>query len=157
MAPHERLRGILARDNVLYKDKICCNYLFNLVHADMSFQFTEAFVTIATVNFEKLVDFYIKFLGQKPTNFIPQIYAEFKLSGLKLGIFQPKKSHNSEFSNSFNSCMSLCLEVDDLEGVMYHLESLGHPPFGHITNASHGREVYAYDIDGNRIILHQSH
>ncbi len=123
----------------------------------MSFKFTKAFVTIATVNFEKLVEFYIKFLGQQPTNFIPQIYAEFQLSGLKLGIFQPKKSHNSEFSNSFNNSMSLCLEVDDLESVMYHLESLGHPTFSEITKASHGREVYAYDIDGNRIILHQSH
>ncbi|MEO1376717.1 MAG: VOC family protein [Cyanobacteria bacterium J06635_10] len=123
----------------------------------MSFQFTDTFVTIATVNLEKLVDFYIKFLGQKPSNYLTNIYAEFQLSGLKLGIFKPKQSHLSEFNESFKSSMSLCLEVDDLESVMHHLESLGHPPFGEITNADHGREIYAYDIDGNRIILHESY
>ncbi|MBE9213254.1 VOC family protein [Plectonema cf. radiosum LEGE 06105] len=123
----------------------------------MSFQYTNAFVAIATVNLEKLVDFYLKFLSQNPTNYIPNVYAEFELSSLKLGIFQPKLSHTSEFNDSFRSYMSLCLEVNDLESVMYHLEKLGHPPFGEIINTSHGREIYAYDIDGNRIILHQSH
>jgi len=123
----------------------------------MSFQCTNAFVAIATVNFEKLVDFYIKFLSQNPTNYIPNVYAEFEIYRLKLGIFQPKLSHTSEFNDSFKSYMSLCLEVNDLESVMHHLETLGHPPFGEIINASHGREIYAYDIDGNRIILHQSH
>jgi len=123
----------------------------------MSFQYTEAFVTIATVNFAELVDFYIQFLSQNPSNHIPNIYAEFQISGLKLAIFKPKESHVSEFNDSFRSSVSLCLEVKDLENMMYHLESLGHPAFGEITYASHGREVYAYDIDGNRIILHQSH
>ena len=123
----------------------------------MSFQCTEAFVTIATVNFKELVDFYIQFLNQNPKNYVPSSYAEFQLSGLKLAIFKPKESHKSEFNDSFRSSVSLCLEVKDLESVIYHLETLGHPPFGEITRASHGREVYAYDIDGNRIILHQSY
>lgn len=122
----------------------------------MSFQCTEAFVTIATVNFKELVDFYIQFLSHNPRNYVPSSYAEFLLPGLKLAIFKPKESHISEFNDSFRSSVSLCLEVKDLESVMYHLETLGHPPFGEITQASHGREVYAYDIDGNRIILHQS-
>ncbi len=126
------------------------------LYINMSFKCTEAFVTIATINFVKLADFYIKFLGQNPNNHIPNSYAEFQLSGLKLAIFKPKKSHFSEFSDSFRSSISLCLEVKDLESVMYHLETLGHAPFGEITHAPHGREVYAYDIDGNRIILHQS-
>ncbi|MGB3636649.1 MAG: VOC family protein [Rivularia sp. (in: cyanobacteria)] len=123
----------------------------------MSFQYTEAFVTIATANFVELVDFYIQFLNQNPNNHIPNVYAEFQLSGLKLAIFKPKETHVSEFNDSFRSSVSLCLEVKNLESVMYHLETLGHPPFGEITRASHGREVYAYDIDGNRIILHQSY
>ncbi|MEA5595029.1 VOC family protein [Rivularia sp. UHCC 0363] len=123
----------------------------------MSFEYTDAFIAIATVNFEKLVDFYIKFLGQNPTNYIPNVYAEFQISALKLSIFHPKSSHAAEFNDSFRSYMSLCLEVNNLESVMYHLETLGHPPFGHVINASHGKEIYAYDIDGNRIILHQSH
>ena len=123
----------------------------------MSFKYTEAFVTIATFNLEKLVDFYVKFFNQNPNNYIPNVYAEFQISGLKLAIFKPKESHTSEFNDSFRSSVSLCLEVKNLESVMYHLETLGHPPFGEITRASHGREVYAYDIDGNRIILHQSY
>jgi len=123
----------------------------------MSFQCTEAFVTLATNNFEELVDFYVHFLNKNPSNHIKNVYAEFQLAGLKLGIFKPQESHLSEFNDSFKSSMSLCLEVKDLEQVMYHLESLGHPTFGEINNASHGKEIYAYDIDGNRIILHQSY
>ncbi|MGB3653016.1 MAG: VOC family protein [Rivularia sp. (in: cyanobacteria)] len=123
----------------------------------MSFRFTEAFVAIATVNFEELVDFYVQLFAQKPSIYIPNSYAEFQVSNLKLGIFKPKESHVCEFNDSFKSHMSLCLEVNDLESAMDHLESLGHPPFGEITNASHGREIYAYDLDGNRIILYQSY
>ncbi|MGL4621884.1 MAG: VOC family protein, partial [Chroococcidiopsis sp.] len=33
---------------------------------------------------------------------------------------------------------------------------IGCPPLGQIVTASHGREIYAYDPDGNRIILHQA-
>jgi predicted enzyme related to lactoylglutathione lyase len=123
----------------------------------MPFECTDAFVTIASINLEKLVGFYAQFLGQNPTSYVPNVYAEFQLSGLKLGIFKPKQTHAGEFNDSFRSYMSLCLEVNDLESVMARLETLGHPPFGEITNASHGREIYAYDIDGNRIILHQSY
>ena len=54
----------------------------------MSFQCTEAFVTLATNNFEELVNFYIHFLSQNPSNHIKNVYAEFQISGLKLGIFK---------------------------------------------------------------------
>jgi hypothetical protein len=53
--------------------------------------------------------------------------------------------------------MSLCLEVSDLEDAIAHITALGFPPPGEILTASHGREIYAYDPDGNRLILHQSH
>ena len=123
----------------------------------MTFKYSDFFVTLATVNLENLVNFYANFLGEKPSKYIPEVYGEFQLSGFKLAIFKPKASHVSEFKDSFKSSMSLCLEVDNLENTIHHLESLGHPKFGEIINASHGREIYAYDIDGNRIILHQSH
>ncbi|MBD0267928.1 MAG: VOC family protein, partial [Cyanobacteria bacterium Co-bin8] len=48
-------------------------------------------------------------------------------------------------------------EVVDLEGAIAHLTTLGYPPPGPVMIASHGREIYAYDPDGNRLILHQSH
>jgi catechol 2,3-dioxygenase-like lactoylglutathione lyase family enzyme len=122
----------------------------------MVFQYTDAFVTIATTDIENIVLFYTSFLGEKPIKVIPNVYGEFQLIGVKLGIFQPKKTNESEFINSLKSKISLCLEVSNLEDAIAHLTALGYPPPGEITTASHGREIYAYDPDGNRIILHQS-
>ena len=121
----------------------------------MTFQYTEALVTIASVNFENLVNFYKQLLNKKPSSLIPNVYAEFQLPGIRLGIFQPQKDHISEFANSVNSQISLCLEVSNLEQAIAHLTNLGYPPPGEISTASHGREIYAYDPDGNRLILHQ--
>lgn len=121
----------------------------------MFFCCTEALVTLASDDIEITVLFYTQILGQEPKLYIPKIYAEFQLSGLRLGIFKPK-SEQSEFENFAKSRMSLCLEVSDLEGAIAHLTTLGYPPPREILTASHGREIYAYDPDGNRLILHQS-
>jgi catechol 2,3-dioxygenase-like lactoylglutathione lyase family enzyme len=122
----------------------------------MVFQYTDAFVTIATIELETLVRFYTNFFIKEPAKIIPNIYAEFQLPGVRLGIFKPKKTNESELISSLKSKMSLCLEVSNLEDAIAHLTTLGYPPPGDITTASHGREIYAYDPDGNRIILHQS-
>ena len=121
----------------------------------MIFQCTTAFVTLATVDLEVLVPFYTNFLDQNPNPYIPNIYAEFQLPGLRLGIFKPKKTHFSEFESA-KSGMSLCLEVTDLDSAISHLTALGYPPQGEIFIASHGREIYAYDPLGNRLILHEA-
>lgn len=121
----------------------------------MVFQCTDTLVTLATVNVETLVRFYTKFLGQEPVVYMLNAYAEFQLPGLRLGIFRPKETNRQEFESA-KSGMSLCLEVSDLEGVIAHLTALGYPPPGKILTASHGREIYAYDPVGNRLILHQS-
>ncbi|WP_016953522.1 glyoxalase/bleomycin resistance/dioxygenase family protein [Anabaena sp. PCC 7108] len=120
-------------------------------------QYTHALVTIATVNFDNLVNFYTQVLEQEPKNLISSVYAEFEISSLCLGIFQPKKNYESEFTTNAKSPLSLCLEVSNLENAITHLQYLGYSPPGEISTASHGREVYAYDPDGNRLILHQSH
>jgi hypothetical protein len=120
----------------------------------MVFQYTEAFITLASVNLAKLVFFYTELLMQEPKSYIPNVYAEFLLHGLRLAIFKPKETNQSEFE-AINSGMSLCLEVTNLEQAIAHLNSLGYPPPGNILTASHGREIYAYDPDGNRIIFHQ--
>lgn len=117
---------------------------------------TAAFVTLATSDLDKLVNFYTNLCQQKPQIYQSSIYAEFQISGLRLGIFQPNKSNNAEFSNSRNCCMSLCLEVEDLESAIAHLTNIGYPPPGEIMIASHGKEIYAYDPDRNRLILHQA-
>jgi predicted enzyme related to lactoylglutathione lyase len=119
-------------------------------------EYSDAIVTIGTVNFENLVNFYTKLLEQEPKKLIPQVYAEFEIANLTLGIFKPKPSHEEEFTNVGRSALSLCIEVSDLEKAIAHLQSLGYHPPGNITTASHGREIYVYDPDGNRLILHQS-
>jgi predicted enzyme related to lactoylglutathione lyase len=122
----------------------------------MTFQYTAAFITLAAAEIETLTSFYTQLLTEEPKPYSPNVYAEFQLTGLRLGIFKPKEDHRSEFKNPANSGMSLCLEVDDLEAAIAHLTSLGYPPPGEITLASHGREIYAYDPEGNRLILYQS-
>lgn len=122
----------------------------------MSIEYTEAIVTIATLNIDQLINFYTNFLGQEPTSVIPNVYAEFNLVGLRLGIFKPKQTDESAFPSSAKSRMSLCLEVNNLEEAIAHITALGYPPPGKIAIASHGREIYAYDPDGNCLILHQA-
>ena len=123
---------------------------------NMSFLYSAALVTLADLNNEVLVKFYTKFLDLEPNPYIPNTYAEFQLPGLRLGIFKPKDSHKSEFSGIGKNGMSLCLEVSDIEIAIARIWTLGCPPPGEIITASHGREIYAFDPAGNRLILHQS-
>jgi catechol 2,3-dioxygenase-like lactoylglutathione lyase family enzyme len=117
---------------------------------------TSALVTIASYNFDAIVDFYTNFLEISPQPYRANVYAEFYLPGLRLGIFCPKTSNRAEFSHPRQSGMSVCLEVESLERSIDSLARLGYPPPGEMITASHGREIYAYDPDGNRLILHQS-
>ncbi|HSM81906.1 MAG TPA: VOC family protein [Nodosilinea sp.] len=116
---------------------------------------TSAFVTLASMEFERLVDFYSQLLGQAARPYQPNRYAEFQLPGLRLAIFRPKIDQAGEFAAPGSGAMSLCLEVVEVAGAIAHLTRLGYPPPGPVITASHGREVYAYDPDGNRLILHQ--
>ncbi|MEX0271372.1 VOC family protein [Leptolyngbyaceae cyanobacterium UHCC 1019] len=131
----------------------------------MPLNYTSALVAIAAPNFDRLVNFYQALLTQEPTVYTPNIYAEFQLPGVKLGIYRPKT--NSKLKTQNISCgdatrtklktsISLCLEVSDLEAAIAYLTELGYPLSGEILTASHGKEIYAYDPDGNRLILHQA-
>ncbi|VEP18227.1 conserved hypothetical protein [Hyella patelloides LEGE 07179] len=122
----------------------------------MTFNYTDAFLTIATTDLEKAIAFYSQLLNQKPQPYIPNVYAEFNLKSLRLAIFKPKEDHQAEFNNSRHSGMSICLEVEDLDTTITHLTEMGFPPSGDITVASHGKEIYAYDPMHNRLILHQA-
>ena len=117
-----------------------------------SFQF-EAFVALASTQLDRQVDFYRAFLAVEPVSLTPT-FAEFRLPGLRLAVFTPQANHREEFARSASSPLSLCLEVKDLGDAIARLKSLGYPPPGDIIHASHGQEVYAYDPDGNRLILH---
>lgn len=118
-------------------------------------KYQDAFLTIASNNLEQAIAFYSGLLGQEPQPYIPNVYAEFNLKSMRLGIFRPKEDHQAEFNHSRYSSMSICLEVANLEDAIQHLTNMGHPPLGEITVASHGREIYAYDPMQNRLILHQ--
>lgn len=113
----------------------------------------DAFVTLAHENLQALMTFYQGLLDQAPQVYLPKRYAEFRLPGLKLALFKP--GDVEEFAGSAGS-MSLCVEVEDLEDAIATLTNLGYPPPGNIIHASHGKEIYAYDPAGNRLILHQS-
>lgn len=120
-------------------------------------EYQTAFLAIATPNIETLVTFYKTILEQIPKPYLPNQYAEFQLEGgLKLGIFQPKDTHQAEFSQPEKSAMNLCIEVSHLDSAIAQLSALGYPPLGEVVTASHGKETYAYDPDGNRLILHCS-
>ena len=121
----------------------------------MKLDYFDAFVTISTERIEKLVDFYRQLLQKQPHYYQPGVYAEFRLEKLRLGIFQPKPERQQEFAN-LGSSMSLCIEVKDLEQAIAYLTELGYPPPGEIIEASHGKEIYAYDPVKTRLILHQS-
>jgi hypothetical protein len=148
----------------------------------MGLEWQRAWVTLAAQDFGQLVHFYQRFLGQAPMSVIPDIYAEFDLQGFRLGIYRPR---SEERANSRESLVepfgpdpfrpqprtseaseqatnpqafppiSLCVEVADLAIAIAHLTQLGYPPPGAIIVAPHGREIFAYDPDGNRVILYE--
>jgi predicted enzyme related to lactoylglutathione lyase len=115
---------------------------------------SDVFITLADPDGETLGRFYSKLFGLEPTVRIPGVYTEFLLPGLRLGIFKPQEKHRAEFSGRSGG-MSLCVEVADLEEAIAQFTKLGYPPPGEIAIASHGREIYAYDPLGNRLILHE--
>ncbi|MGD1899007.1 MAG: VOC family protein [Phormidesmis sp.] len=116
-------------------------------------------MTLASTQLPVQVDFYRAFLLLEPS-LQTASYAEFSLPGLRLAIFVPKLDNKTDnvsvFSAESSGAMSLCLEVEDLSAVIARLRKLNYPPAGDIIHASHGQEIYAYDPDGNRLILHQA-
>jgi predicted enzyme related to lactoylglutathione lyase len=100
-------------------------------------------VFVALADGGTLVAFYKALFGQE-------------LPGIRLGLFNPKATHRAEFVAPSSGGMSLCIEVENLDAAIAHLTHLGCPPPGDIQQASHGREIYAYDPCSNRLILHES-
>ncbi len=111
-------------------------------------------LAIATPNFSKMVTFYRQLLQQEPEPFQADRYAEFQLPNLCIALFPPKPDQQPEFSQAKLSPMSICLKLTDLDAAIAQLKTW-HCPMGEVAIASHGKEVYAYDPLGNRIILYQ--
>ena len=121
----------------------------------MNSNYSDVFLAISGNDIQTLTDFYSKLFGQQPDVYRASVYSEFRLEKLRIGIFKPKSDRASEFEN-ISSSMSLCIEVENLELAIALLKDIGCPPPGEIIEASHGKEIYAYDPEGNRLILHQS-
>ncbi|ANV86695.1 glyoxalase [Picosynechococcus sp. PCC 7117] len=121
----------------------------------MMANFSEIFVAIAADPWQEVVDFYRGLLNDEPASYSQDRYAEFRILGLKIGIFQLSPQHQAEFTGT-SGALSFCLEVDDLEEAIATVQALGGAINGEISTASHGRECYAYDPAQNRLILHQS-
>lgn len=128
----------------------------SLVDKPGAFSYSTVFVALADLEGETLAQFYAQLLKCEPTFSVPQVYTEFQLPGLRLGIFKPKIGHQSEFVAPSSGSMSLCIEVENLPEAIAHLTTVGYPPPGEIMQTSHGQEIYAYDPAGNRLILHQA-
>ena len=123
----------------------------------MTLDYSTVWVTIAAQNFERSQDFYQQLLGKAPDRTLgpadQPIYAEFQLKGLRLGLYRPQSVDSAPPS----SPLSICFQVESLEESIAHLASIGFPVAGEILTPRHGREVYAADPDGNRLILYQPH
>lgn len=112
---------------------------------------TGAFAAIGAEAFERSVAFYEALLGRVPDERIGDGYAAFHLPGLRLGIFRPRATGVEEFRGAAGG-LSLVMPVEDVEQAAAEIDRLGgtsSPPF----DTPHGREAYAYDPDGNRLIL----
>lgn len=121
----------------------------------MALNYQKAWMAIAAIDFEPVVEFYQHLLDCLPDRYIHGVYAEFELTGMHLGIFKPKFTHESEFKPIEKSAMSLCFAVDDLDEAIDQLNALGYPPIGKVEESSHGREIYTRDPAGNRLILYE--
>jgi catechol 2,3-dioxygenase-like lactoylglutathione lyase family enzyme len=115
--------------------------------------YTNAFLTLATNQWQRAVDFYGHLLAQSPQAVQPNRFAAFDLQGLRLAIYCPKAEERISPA-SYYPVLSICLQVPSLAQSLIHLQSLNLDP-GDVQNSSHGREVYLYDPDGNRIIIYE--
>ncbi len=127
----------------------------------MPLNYSIAWVTIAAHNFETIVNFYTQLLGRAPDRTLGPTgswsddalsYVEFHLHGLRLGLYRPAAGHSIVATAG---PMSICFQVENLEAAIDHLTAIGYPPAGEIMTPSHGREIYAFDPEGNRLILYQ--
>lgn len=114
----------------------------------------KAWVTIAAVQFDRSVEFYRHLFQQAPQSFTPAKYAEFEAFGIRLGIYRPTSEESPRSPITLFPAVSLCMQIEKIEDAIALLDQID-AFVGEIRTVSHGREAYAYDPDGNRIILYE--
>ncbi|EFH79847.1 VOC family protein [Ktedonobacter racemifer] len=111
-------------------------------------------LAIAAINFNEMKEFYSKILQEEPIRHIKDVYVEFQLPELRIGLFKPRPDNRPEFMHDTRSTASIVLEVIDINDAANHFRSVGCSP-GKIIDTFHGKEFYAYDPAQNRLIVHQ--
>lgn len=109
-----------------------------------------ALISIATPHLQPMQEFYQQLLDRRWAVEIPGTYVEFRLPGLRLGLY---RSSNPEFAACLGAT-SLCLQVESLDELLAR-PVLSSIPISSVREAFHGREVDLCDPDGNRIVIHQ--
>ncbi|MEM9157101.1 MAG: VOC family protein [Cyanobacteria bacterium P01_F01_bin.33] len=109
-----------------------------------------ALVSLATSDLARSKQFYESLLGIFPAIVWSNKYVEFRLSGLRLGLYA---STHPDFQARLGAT-SICLQVDDLDEAL-RSPFLSAVNVSSIREAGHGREIDFCDPDGNRVILHQ--
>ncbi|MGF1574321.1 MAG: VOC family protein [Cyanophyceae cyanobacterium] len=107
-------------------------------------------LSVATPDVPRLGSFYRDLLGIDPAVTYGDSYQEFRIPGLRLGIY---RSHKPEFQPQLGS-VSLCLQVHNL-GTLLQQPVLAGIPISVVRTEGHGAEVDFLDPDGNRVVLHQ--
>ncbi|NJM46152.1 MAG: VOC family protein [Alkalinema sp. RU_4_3] len=115
--------------------------------------YTQAFVTLAAPQWDRSIAFYSQLLAQEPEGLQTDRYGAFDLGGWKLAIYRPKLEEQEP--PAAYPTLSLCFQVPNLDETLVYLATLNMEDPGPIQQVSHGREVYLYDPDGNRIILYE--
>ncbi|GHO41917.1 VOC family protein [Ktedonospora formicarum] len=111
-------------------------------------------LAIAAIHFDEMKEFYTKILQEEPIRQVKDVYVEFQIPELRIGLFKPRPDNRPEFMHDTRSTASIVLEVIDIHEAANHFRSVGCTP-GKIVDTFHGQEFYAYDPAQNRLIVHQ--
>lgn len=111
-------------------------------------------LAIAAIDFDEMRQFYSKILQQEPTRQIKDVYVEYQLPDLRIGLFKPRPDNRPEFMHDTRSTASIVLEVTDIDAAIKHFNAVG-CTLGKIIDTFHGKEFYTYDPAQNRLIVHQ--
>ncbi len=107
-------------------------------------------VSIATANLARLQAFYEALLGISPAVMMTNVYVEFRVPGLRLGLYT---SHNPDFVARLGAT-SICLQVTSLDPILA-LAVIAEQSISKIRHDFHGREFDVVDPDGNRVVIHE--
>ena len=106
---------------------------------------TGVIASLRTARFSELLAFYTRLLGP-PEKTVSGKWARFKLPGCALVLWRQANM------KPLDGGIQLCLTVADLDQTC---RLLNHQT--DISEASHGREAFLRDPDGNTLILYQPH